>query len=1046
MNPNSFTWRFLKKLPIILTVLVTPATMAWVIYVNPSILDFKQSGAEEESDGRSGKAAPVVRRTPDTGHVPVRPGGVPDSDRADGAPENDAVPFVPTPPRPPPDWAAEVAACKESMDFVTLARRAELHGATELAREFYLEALSLDPDNQEAHSGLGSILFSPEKDLDAFDRFEGHQLEGELAVYREKKGRWLSPPDMAALRKEWDTTRARLEKELERRRNDPHEDQRRRHVRRLMRHDFFARLINSGEFATDRSFLPCLFFVQEGDGIDLEETSRIKEAVAADLRHVAETFESLYGGKPGALLNNQVFFVWLVQSSKGLGVSHERADRMLLVRFREGKEALPLDETFRRRIVLAFAQMIVHQLREEVEGPETEMWLSAGIPILLSWGKGMDDRGRLRLNGAGSEGNDLFTRWLAMNDGAWPVPLERLVAYDSMEEFREACSSTIPYENPRIESFKDMEIFYGGGAACALFCRYLAEEVDRDAFHEHAARWLGGEKNNGGARGLLAPRTFAATERAVSEAFISIDAGVVYREAPDRHPGSVRETGSGTAAAASNPLDSKQSPFLAPDEIDGLVRPGMPAGLLRSLIIRLVEKGSCFEAFRSLSGLLESGGAAATGSGIEKDLALLEQAALFETEMCSRLAAAGIAIRLDRKEVKIIGSGEGTLTCSAPGVEEKISVPWSSLGLARFLGLCKNELGAKSEVDRLGYALLNLLRASRGGLKKELGYVTTLADEKARLAEASKRYTQAVAGVTLIAILAGEREDEDHGDLKTLVRKLDGTGIVEPLKPFIERVLRDRILKGLLDPQSGYLAATYAGFRGTDSATGLSSFEYRFADPKELDDFILLPSDTSNDSAAFSDSVAYSDFPGSGTPLSGSKAPSVADGAMIGSGTGGAMLRPRFAGTIELFIKFRLRWSKMDPDAPWGILAGLGLGSEGGIVAAEDLQTLSIRRTPTGLPLAESSLDSPPSLKWDKPYTLFLKGTNRKAVFRFNGEKTVTLPARGTWDGFVFFWANSPLVYQIERFEVRATIDPKWLEEQLEPILQKELKAALPEE
>lgn len=1029
MKPKRFFWLLLKKLPIILTILVTPATMAYVVYVNPSILDFNRNSSEKDS-------RPERRQV-----LPDRPGGTGAVDPGidmpagrEGAPAAEDEPaFEPSPPLPPPDWAAEVALCSTSSDYVNLARRAGLHNAKELAREFFLEALRLDPKNREARLGLGEVQFDPEKSLDRFDRFVGHQLEGDLLPFRKKMGQWLSPTDLAALREEWERTRTRLEAELERRINDPHEEERRRHMRRLMRHDFFAQLINNGRFQTDRSHLPCLFFLESGDSVDMDAATALKEIVAADLDHVLETFQRSYLDGSESKVADQVFFVWLVHGKDQLSVRYEQADRMLLIRLPGGKKPPPVDEIFRRRTVSSFTQMIVRQLRSAAK-EESDMWLSAGIPLLMAWGRGTDDSGRLLMGGAGSDENDLFTRWLAMNDGAWPVPLDRLVAYADLDEFREDCSSTIPYSNPRLGKVKALEIFYGAGAACAAFCRFLVEEVDREAFRQYAGRWLRGEKNGGGAASLLGPMSLASAERDVSEAFISLDAAVVYRPPTNRgrqEPLSWKEPTEGKKQV---PLVAEDDPCLSPDEIAALVRPGLSAEVLRPLIIRHVDAGSCFEAFTRLTRSFDDQGISLPGSGLEDDLDLLARGARFESEMFSRLALANASFRLDGKELQIRKAAEGKLVCSSGKVDAAdVELPWSRLEFVRFLSLCKNELKAKSEKERLGYGLLHLLRANKAGLRKELRYVSSSDEEKTELNEAARRFARSVPGVTLIAILAGEREDEEDRALKALVQKMSGSPLIEALKPFIERLITNHVMKKLLDPETGYLASTFPGFKGTEQDTAISRFEYRFEDAGELSDFCLLPS------------PGCADFPGSGTPLQGSRPPRVEDGVLIGSGTGGAMLRPRFSGSIELFLKFRLRWKDRDPDAPWGFLAGFGLESERGIVVAEDFETVSIRRTPTGLPLAERRFEEPPAIKWDRSYTLFLKGTGRKVFFRFDGKKTVALPVKGAWNGHLFFWVNSSIIYQIERLEVRGAIDPEWLKKQVGPSLEKELRAALPD-
>lgn len=484
MEPKAFWWLVLKKLPIILAVFLLPLTLALIVHFKPSFFEF-------------------FRLTSDSPEIQNKPSGIPDrvdsnaeepkwSNDLDRLREEEDIEDVvqrkieveegdplleETLKLSREEMEREREACEKPEDFLRLAAAAEIAGFQDLSVSLLQEVLVMDPDNRKAHKALGHVRYDPAFHLDGFSEFLGRQLEYELKPFRKDSGEWLDSEGLARIRDLWSVAKARLKEEIERRRNDPHEELRRRHMRRLMRHDDFAKIISKGNFRIDRNHPPFLLIIERGEEEEYaDQLTSNQETVALDLVHARSTLLGLYGnsGKRGSG-DDKLHFVWMVKRKEGCRTRYLPEDDMLEVILTEGPEDEPPDEMQRREAVAALGRMIMDR---EVLGEEDSpgLWILEGLPSLLAMGEGEDEEGRLLLNGRGSRGHPAFKTWIEKNHGRWPVPLDVLVGLGDSTDLWRYCHIEVVKQFPDLKIVPKAEIFEGARTACGLFCLHLMEK------------------------------------------------------------------------------------------------------------------------------------------------------------------------------------------------------------------------------------------------------------------------------------------------------------------------------------------------------------------------------------------------------------------------------------------------------------------------------------------------------------------------------------------------------------------------------------------
>jgi len=532
MNNRGFLWLVLKKLPIILAVLVAPITLALVINFNPSMLRLfnAKPSADPTVYPQFNKTGDVKSWNPDAVQRSFDPDGtgfVSETGHSnDQSSENSVQPFITDifddfSMLPPADWESEAASCSSPQEFVELAKRAKGYGEHELADGFFREALSLDPENWEAREGTGQVSFDPEYHLKDFKIYEGRQMEWELKRFRKLRSKWLVPDELAKLRSDWEQSRKKLEEVVAYRENDPFDDRRRSHLRRLMRDEFFTKLIGKGDFWVDRSHLPFHVFFQGDEKDDHKKALLFLDAVAADMKHLLSLYKSLYMD-PGSTSPDSGlrFFVWILDAEEFDAVYVSEDD--MLVIHRTGGLSLEYagSEELRRIVLDSFSLMLAAECtREERENPEDEVeppaaWIELGVPCLLTFGKGVDSQGRLNLNGAGIREVPSFSDWLGLTGGSWPIPLTRLLDFQDRAELWRACMTN---DLVRLNDEVSVLRFYQGAvAACALFCRHMLQGPDPETFREYVSEKLRGRETVSEVRDLVSEASLEEVEKSIT--------------------------------------------------------------------------------------------------------------------------------------------------------------------------------------------------------------------------------------------------------------------------------------------------------------------------------------------------------------------------------------------------------------------------------------------------------------------------------------------------------------------------------------------------
>lgn len=194
-------WYALKKLPIILAVLMAPLTVFVVLHLQPDIKSFfklperKEPAQNESVRPASGNITPGSEKTA-AGSAPAG------AREALGSASGGAA-----------EWEARAARCVTADDYAALAQVALDADEISRSRIYFLEALRLDPDHEEAHLALGDVRFDPVEHLDGFAVIAGggdSSAETELQFFRNLEGEWLTGTVLTRIRNRWEDTRARL--------------------------------------------------------------------------------------------------------------------------------------------------------------------------------------------------------------------------------------------------------------------------------------------------------------------------------------------------------------------------------------------------------------------------------------------------------------------------------------------------------------------------------------------------------------------------------------------------------------------------------------------------------------------------------------------------------------------------------------------------------------------------------------------------------------------------------------------------------------------
>jgi len=166
----------LRKLPFLLTVLLTPLTFFLIVHYNPSFLRFARDGRPEQE-----KETPALRKAAENTHGihgSVQENESSGEGRLDGTPPRSfAHGKTPGPSSTSiaeqaaradvddlKEWEEKARHCGGADDFCRLAAEAQDAGREDLARPYYLEALHLDPKHKAAHEALGDVCFDPLRD------------------------------------------------------------------------------------------------------------------------------------------------------------------------------------------------------------------------------------------------------------------------------------------------------------------------------------------------------------------------------------------------------------------------------------------------------------------------------------------------------------------------------------------------------------------------------------------------------------------------------------------------------------------------------------------------------------------------------------------------------------------------------------------------------------------------------------------------------------------------------------------------------------------
>jgi len=517
----------LGKLPIILSVLVAPLTLWLVLQYNDSFKSYLFPSPVPEPIYEE-----IVEDEVDTGPSLDDPSLTMGYHKKKEKPailvkdkQGDYI-IDEEPPLQPPldmDWTVASEKCKTAEDFYNLAKSAEFVNEHETAVKLFNLTLDRDPNFKKARMKLSHAVFDADYHLDDFSRFGGRQLEAHLKPFRKHNGAWVSPEKLKEVQEEWKPVSELLAIEIEKRKNDPYDDARRRHLRRLMRKDSFAKLIREGDYWTERPMSNCTIFIQGNKEEREKEVKGYLDLLTKDINILLETF-NLYYIDPSQRGENKnaMVFIWIFESKKAYELFVDRSEKMIVINTPPDTGVYKKSETERRIFAAAFSRMLMKAFCKGDEEKAPRTWIMEGVPVLLSMGKGFDNKGRLKVNGDGMPSSERFKLWLGLNDGSWPVPIELLIDSKNLNELWFACSSKVNVKNPYILNTPAETIMDGALIACGLICRYIMEEGAPKHYMAYIRKAISGEDSTDDLSDLLGGVNLTYLEGAIDKLYLPV--------------------------------------------------------------------------------------------------------------------------------------------------------------------------------------------------------------------------------------------------------------------------------------------------------------------------------------------------------------------------------------------------------------------------------------------------------------------------------------------------------------------------------------------
>lgn len=1020
----------LKKLPLILAVVVAPLTLFLVLHLRPEFLDFLKLPRSEEKTEQQRSL---------------------DVDTA-------------------ADWEKEAALCSTAEDYNELARKAWEAGRGSLSDEFRKRALVLDPENETARTKLGYTRFIPEQSLASFSELLPFFREDELAPYTNLQGHWLTAGETKAFAARWKAT-SRLLVDRRSRSDALEKGFGEAAWTALNGHALFGKILATWNYRIDRTRPPFVFILEGEEPPGQEPASAFLDTLASDLAHMLATFRSTWlpaRAEAGGEDDYGTFHVFVIgaprapethaprfskgRARQGAASFLDEATGMLVTSLPEDKILYSGSGANRRAMVQPFGRAIVKKLCHG----SMPLWLAEGVSLLLPMGRGVDAAGALRLNGAGTVNSNAFTDWIAEgildtkqddprsrpDAGAddpipWPLRLETLLACKSAESLRLKCETDRAFANT-------IEV-------CALFCHYLSRKRGDDFTKGFATPCLAGQSPSNDLAALLDGLTAQSIERAMVERYISERARSDLIAALRELRG-VPQTG--PAEKPDAPPAAEQIPYLGEDEILGLVRPGMPAELFRTLVVYLARKKGLCLTERLLRARLNGPGATDGDGNFEGEWRDLQASARFLDAKLGALGAAGFSYRLGEVDVRLKDADDSRLVWEPLNREQDFStLPEGSrivraddrseativtartaLPLEFAVSRFKKLLAPKAEEDRLAYSRLFLFTAEGTRFLNELDSAAGDAAGQDRLRQLLPLYTDALAGAGLITVLAGERSGAACDVIDYFTRQLRKVNKAALLDSLEEKRIGE-IVRGLLHrtftDDDKYIWDSFEGFEGSDGSR--ARFVYDFTDRAEKEDFEFRP---------FPLAGVLEEKLGVGTVLA-PRSFQVRKERLSAYGSDFVRLKPVFAGEIEIKVSFSFA-PKREKNLTKPFYFYFGCTREGGdgYMASACLNGIDLNGRVTGPKAgAPGSLACPSDLAVNKTYAATLSSSAGLVAHNFRGARVSTPdPFANRTDsarcGQVFVWVHGPRWFHIEGIEIDAAIDQAWLDDQIAPSLE----------
>jgi|GEM_PF-3153489 len=1020
-------YAFLKKLPLILAVLMAPLTLLAVIHFEPVVLEFFQPGRSPEVEETS-SAASSTRTSP---------GGTPS---ANGI-----------------DWRAEADRCRTADDLVRLARRAQTAGAVPWPEVLYLRALRTDPQHVEAHVALGDTLFSPRRYLEDYRRLSTELDQADLEPFADCGGQWLTAGELAKVRARWNVLRQRTTTTRDVGRPDTDSGAPAGGPTKidadlaetLRKRPMLAELLDSGTLRADRGYPPYLFILEGRALRASDQAAPFLNTLSTDLSGLLAAFrETCLNPTDADRVAEETYRVVVLENEdRYAALIEEIEDSPGMARLAGSDRALydpllgllvtslPEDRILysaslgqRRATIAPLGRLLIDRFSRT----EPKVWLVEGTARHLALGQGLDARGALNLNGEGILFSDRFAGWIGKAGRGWPIPLERLVEYNTYTGLEKACSNRRGHE--------------GALEACALFCRWMIETYGKESFRDFVSGRLAGRSGSSDVAALLQGRAFDQVEAEMRKRFTRPDQQLAGSNTGRSSSTPSARHDRGRSESSDRKPSQPQGAFLSEEEILGFLDPAADPEVFRPVILYLVKKHGHFKAYRIVEQHL-AGASIAPTSALAGDLDYFTRTATGLDERFRALTEKKFDLRIGRIEARLERVTAGELICAAHDQnidlnalprecfltrEGRIRCPFNALDLSFVVGRFKNVLGATDDNDRLFYSLLHLFETDGARFMNELAYLDANHPEKKPLGELFSSYSKAIPGASLFAALAGEKAG-DPADVVDAISKplqrLKDDPLFDALdQPRLDGILRQQIHKSYLH-ENEYLWSTYSGFRGSGGGVGSVRFVYDFEDRDQRDDLEFKEDQVTARIAKQLEAptvLAPESF-------------RVLKNTLTCYGSDSVALEPVFSGDIRIILSIRFTPKRVkNLMEPYYIYCGYGLDEQGRYIASCCLNGLDIDGTSIG------SVDKqcPERLAVKKTYTLTLTGYRNAIVHDFDGA-TQRTAQNGQRKGRVFLWVNGPRWFHIEKLEVQGDIDRAWLDSRIEPLVEERIEKIL---